>query len=807
MRFSIGYRCLPRGAHPPNARFLQQKSPSQSFLRDRQQTPSQHEPELINTSYDLLKISPILSNNSSPSQSHPKDEKTSIEIPSSPSDPTTTDKISEAAPTNASSILFNTNEFTTLLRNKKNRKKICILNPHSYYRQSTTKSTKESVKPRSAWKQSPFTQLNNLLRSEAMSSTPSNNPNPPTPEDATMDTTNVISPEKPTTNPSDASPEPPQDPTDAIVQEFDSHKFQTPAPKPSAQHVSSNVRPTLTKPAATNVGMFTSIATPTSQPNLAAPPSIAQQNSTGTMKVRQVTKNIITFRYRLKVSQSSCNLPFMVKQVTKMLREIDPSIHILPFGSSNCNHVLDHEDNLPTEENSLKTWVKEISTWKDRLQFTMKYGFVKELDALKGPVFAWMKANSSYVKLDQIDSESITCVGFFEGLHPDFRNRELFKKHCQTHLSTYMQNIDPNFSCKLSIFPRGVYAGAGINKKETRGVVMEVASSVSDTILQAFSQPFQGLYSDITFIPFTKTDDTYSSTLSSIITHQNTMLHSTRRKVLPELQNLYDTITTKDGRSTTLHEWLSSASDPSVPNEKLIKAIDLTTKNSVCILFHENHDPIITKLLQGMNLQLQQCFADSEISKVLDPTRKIAMNTPTRVISESEKTWVDLIKRKYSANPQSTDMETLSTPPPKNRKVIYYGPSSKPSQMIENTFDQKPAEPDTSNESRLANLEKSLEQLTSSQNEQISTSVNSLEQKLVLRINQNNDKMNARMSTIENGFSHMTNLFSKNFETITNKLDIIVNNKPTSLPGHTLSTPESTTAAASSPGLAGGKHQ
>ena len=56
-----------------------------------------------------------------------------------------------------------------------------------------------------------------------------------------------------------------------------------------------------------------------------------------------IEKQIITFRYRLQVAQQSCNIPLMVKQVTTLVRQIDPSMNILPFSSEDANDVLDHE--------------------------------------------------------------------------------------------------------------------------------------------------------------------------------------------------------------------------------------------------------------------------------------------------------------------------------------------------------------------------------------------------------------------------------------------------------------------------------
>ena len=163
-----------------------------------------------------------------------------------------------------------------------------------------------------------------------------------------------------------------------------------------------------------------------------------------------------------------------------------------------------------------------------------------------------------------------------------------------------------------------------------------------------------------------------------------------------------------------------------------------------------------------MHTQMQQCFQESEIQKILDPSRKISMNTPTCVISETEKTWVDIIKPKY------------------------------------NTFDQSSTEESSfDNLSHIKKLEKT------SQKEQISQSISNLEEKLVLRINQN--KLNCRMDIIESSFSKMTDLFSKNFESITNKLDQIANQHPPGSTNGQLSNTKSTTANASL-GFAGGKH-
>ena len=43
----------------------------------------------------------------------------------------------------------------------------------------------------------------------------------------------------------------------------------------------------------------------------------------------------------------------MLKQVTRLVREADPTMIIVPFTTGDSNDSLDHEDNLPIDEDSL----------------------------------------------------------------------------------------------------------------------------------------------------------------------------------------------------------------------------------------------------------------------------------------------------------------------------------------------------------------------------------------------------------------------------------------------------------------------
>ena len=91
-----------------------------------------------------------------------------------------------------------------------------------------------------------------------------------------------MTPTKPTLDSnSNLTPNASQASTEASMAEFDNHQTSTPVPPRISHHVTNNVPPTLVKPAVINISMFTSTSTERSQPNLAVPPSIPNQNEAG----------------------------------------------------------------------------------------------------------------------------------------------------------------------------------------------------------------------------------------------------------------------------------------------------------------------------------------------------------------------------------------------------------------------------------------------------------------------------------------------------------------------------------------------
>ena len=784
MRIAFHRQMAPRGAHPPDAKFLKGKPLDHSIrlTQDFQASCSHYKQHSSQPFIEqkLQNASSITSSSSSPTNKLRKNEPVVHDkIPSTLNSLSST----KPAPKKQIQSTLSTSEFNMVLRKKSLRSKKTVLSPKSYYKSAIPTNSKESSK------ESAFIQYSKLV---------DNVGNPPTMTEETPTNTPVlpnVTPEKDSEMKNGYVDPPLTDAeTTAIMEEFDASTNEPPVKlskthnqgvdltntgsTPTNHHSPKSNAPPV--PNGTNIGMFTSIQESSAAPpvNVNKAPSIAAQNASAhKIAVNHVVKNIFTCRFKLSIKGQSCNLPHMAKQATKLFRSVDPSLHILPFnGVTENNKVLDTEENLPHDEITLKTWVVESSIQKDRLHFTMKYSTIKEVGALSKKIFPWMKANKSFVKIDKIDSEKISCLGLFEGLHPDFRNRDTFKQNCLQHIKKYNPTITP----EISIYPRSVYAGAGLEKVESRAVVIEVAVEEADYILQALSHTFSDEYSDVTFVPFTKTDETYSSILRQVMIQQNTMLHSTKRKILHGLRNIDEFFTMKDGTSMSVRKWLLSAkSEETSDTSPIIQHVDFTTNNSVTILFNKKHEILIHTLLRDIEEELLKYFNANDVAQVYDSSKAVALNpVNARVITDSERLWAEVIKRKYAVNPQS-DTNDYCSPPNKNRKVLYHGPSTPPDQLQDNSFDQSPTSSQQSLEHRITQLEEQAKTNNEKQKTFIQTTIQSTmlatETKIVLQTNEKYEDLANKMQKLETTTFSTLEKFSNNMTVLSSNVEKLCN--------------------------------
>ena len=428
-------------------------------------------------------------------------------------------------------------------------------------------------------------------------------------------------------------------------------------------------------------------------PYLSIPPTLQEQkNDSKKIPIRTISKREITCRFKIRISGGTCNLPLLVKQVIKLYRGVDSSLSILPIQSPHDDAlILDHKDLIPETEEGLKQWVTYVVSHHERVHFTMRFSLTKALSSISGPIFAWMKLNRSYVKMDSIRNEKIVTLGFFEGFHPDFQTRDTFKNYCYKHIKTKNSTLSEFTMEDFSVYPRAVYVGEAMDKVTTRAMVIEVGANHSSAALTSLSTSFSDMYSDVTFIPFTKGDNDYQVILKMEMLKQNMLLHSLKRQQIRGLVRPHKLLRKKDGQQISLCQWLQSARNELDPNTCIIKSVE-ETKYNTSILYHESHTAHVLELCKNLKQNMAHHFPQSSLEVVFTASYSNVPNNLSRTISHEEATWASIIKRKYLSDPGNDLISAIdipSDPPNKFRKSVYYGTTKKPSPLREDTHIQE----------------------------------------------------------------------------------------------------------------------
>ena len=254
------------------------------------------------------------------------------------------------------------------------------------------------------------------------------------------------------------------------------------------------------------------------------------------------------------------------------------------------------------------------------------------------------------------------------------------------------------------------------------------------------------------------------------------MLHTIKRKIIHGLFDINTPITMRDGKVMNVKQWLLSAKDDNKPDTTLVMGVESIHDSSSAILYHENNESSLSCLLVNLRSQMLKYFPESELSKVFNDTPQKISSFISRVISDSERSWADMIKRKYLANPQCANSDTDLIPPSKNRRVIYYSSTNTPEKLKNNAFDTDEVTTqshstvttlDSSVESKINNLETLLASnvrsaVTNLENK-LSTKIDLLQKETEKKILNIEQKSNDQFQQLNNGFLQMSTKFDELF--------------------------------------------
>lgn len=420
----------------------------------------------------------------------------------------------------------------------------------------------------------------------------------------------------------------------------------------------------LDKNTSTNVGLFTS------KVQDAPAQTLTQNPDPGTTQdarrhTKALEKTTITCRFRIRLQQNMCHVPHIARQVANLVKKADAAMTILPFNTNDsANAVLDSPDLLPNDEEAIKTWVTNAYTYRDNINFSMRFSVLKTFKFITNALFPWMSKNNSFVKMDKIKAEKIVTVGFFTKFHPEFHNRDDFKSFCKKHVQDMTEN---NLQDDISVYPRSVYAGIGINKITSRVCVLECAVDDAPAITEAFAGTLPDPYEKLTFVPFTKVDESYTGMLRAALIEQNQFLNSMRRLVIHGLTNISTSIVTKEQQVLTPQKWILQVKYEDVP---IITAVERNSTSATNIIYDVCHEAQVQELFSSFSSALKTNFEENVIVNFFSEVEK-PVQIRSRAVSMREKNYLEVLKRRYG-NPQD-GLTTHITPPPQRRKTMTYG--------------------------------------------------------------------------------------------------------------------------------------
>ena len=262
--------------------------------------------------------------------------------------------------------------------------------------------------------------------------------------------------------------------------------------------------------------------------------------------------------------------------------------------------------------------------------------------------------------MDKIKAEKIVTVGFFTHFHPEFHNRDDFKAFCKQHVLDVTEN---DLQDDISVYACSVYAGTGINKVTSRVCVVECAVDDAQVIAEAFADALPDPYENITFVPFTKVDDSYTGLLRAALIEQNKFLNSMRRMVIHGLTNISTSIATKDLQAITPQKWILQVKYENVP---IITAVERNSVRATNIIYDISHEARVQELFSTFSSALKANFDDDVIAKFYSEVER-PVQMRVRTVSRREQNYLEVLKRRYG-NPQDGST-THITPPPNDVKL------------------------------------------------------------------------------------------------------------------------------------------
>ena len=392
---------------------------------------------------------------------------------------------------------------------------------------------------------------------------------------------------------------------------------------------------------------------------------------------------------RFEISPSTVttiNVPLVARQLFRIFKQADRTIRLLPWTTLPTDDLssIDQEDDIPSSEDDVQTWINNPRLHNNRLHFAMRIESIAKPKHIRDTFVPWMQKNNSFIKLDTLAAKDIYGIGFITDLHPNLYNRmrlksfiqqELRKQKLDIEINTYVRNV------------WGVYQGDKISAK---AVVIEVDRTCKDVAASALMDiNFLAQYRYAKFVPFNKAI-VPDEVLYNILLENNYYQTTSRRRTVKGLSSIFISHPTLTETTSSVQQWLLSMQVPPSNSSNgsdsqdtyLFEHVEPSVSNDTVIIYPTHYESEVSTFLNHFEEQLRSYFLHP--IDIFDPDQPLTTGR-SRPVSNGE-AYGKKLAALYNFNPQEAPQPTPSPPKPTR---LYYGAAKNAEDTYLNHLTQK----------------------------------------------------------------------------------------------------------------------
>ena len=486
------------------------------------------------------------------------------------------------------------------------------------------------------------------------------------------------------------------------------------------------------------------------------------------LKVVELERNDYWLHSKLHVHKER-HIPTLVKMLVRVLRKADPTMVLLPLDVQNTNEMIENEDDVPEEENSLKKWI-DIATIQPsrKFAFSMKVATTERPHIVKNRIFDWCGGQKHYVEFKRLDSANIFFAGWLYHIHPKYHNRDALR---QWILDT--KPIIPTES--IHLVPQKVYKLANDDKGSkviTRAIRVEASFEHREKIMKELYRLKwrQGPYKDALFVPNRATEKFTHDMQFQFFTKQNEYLNDIRQRVfrVKGAEWVIDNLTSK--KKTTFKEWLLHTK---VNDMKILDSVEIGNDHYVRLIYHKNQQRGVQLMMRNLHKMACDTFGEAKIKVMFD-----VENSPLAGnLYDLEDEYAETLAAALSGNPQMDDNEQYLTAPPvqQQKRMFFKKPvAASFANAVKSTLTTKGSDEKNGNINKGSNTQKDnidVEQLKSeiyaNVTQQVDEKIDKTERKLTKQMNTIKMENDAKIESLRD-------LVQGNHDKTDQKLDLLL---------------------------------